>query len=535
MNNDFMRWACLALLGAGSAISQQPASIPSGSSPQSKPAAEASAPMSAYPVMYPSASSMGMRGDKSESPTVPVEDSLFYPSPGNRFRLRWWGVGSGEENLVVNTRWEVVLPDRGIVSVRSRTFKQVRASIDSLFRSQIRIKMLDLQLLDIGKAQVQVTGLVPNPGVIEIAAGERLTTVLGLAGMPVRDLLRSQAGTPPARPGDRFQMPSIRHIQLLRSSGKDTVWCDLARAYNAGEVEQDPRVFSGDVIRVFAQGPVVAVSGDAPYSGFIEMVPGESVRAFVEATGLIGMPAAISVMDNSGGRKSVHGGDLLDTTTAVLELPSKHHRRPADLVWIAGYVQKPGGYIYRPGMTAKQLLAAAGGSLSADEDSSVLVGVKRGWSWIQAGRRQGLELTTQYPEVKQAMVGYQNQMHGNYSEPDAPLQAGDSVLVHQAEKVVWVGGKVNRPGFVPWKKGGSYEDYIAAAGGLADRAWEAHSQVYDQYTDQIVPLDQVIRPGSAILVPEKKYLYFDQWVSLGATVISAMVSIVVLYVTVSNK
>lgn len=533
MNNDFMRWACLALLGAGAAISQQPASISSGSPTQSKSVAEASAP--AYPVMYPAASSAGIRGERSESPTIPVEDSLFFPSPGNRFRLRWWGVGSGEENLVVNTRWEVVLPDRGIVPVRGRTFKQVRASIDSLLRSQIRIKMLDLQLLEIGKAQVQVTGLVPNPGVIEIAAGERLTTVLGLAGLPVRDMLRSQAGSPPTRPGDRFQMPSVRHIQLLRSSGKDTVWCDIARAYNAGEVEQDPRVFSGDVIRVLAQGPVIAVSGDVPFAGFIEMVPGESVGSFVKATGLIEMPSAIAVMDNNGNRKVVHGEDLLDTTAAVLELPSKQHRHPADLVWIAGYVQKPGGYVYRPGMTARQLLAVAGGSLSADEDSSVLVGVKRGWSWIQAGRRQGLDQATQYPEVRQALLGYQLQMRGNYSDPDAPLQAGDSVVVHQAEKVVWVGGKVNRPGFVPWKRNGSYEEYIAAAGGFADRAWDARTVIYDQYTDQVVPLEQTIRPGSSILVPEKKYLYFDQWISLGATVVSTMVSIVVLYVTVSNK
>jgi len=133
------------------------------------------------------------------------------------------------------------------------------------------------------------------------------------------------------------------------------------------------------------------------------------------------------------------------------------------------------------------------------------------------------------------MQGYQRQMVGNYSDPDAPLQGGDSVIVHQAELVVWVSGLVNRPGFVPWKKGNSYTDYVEAAGGYADRAWTSRVQIYDVYTDQAVPLKQPIRPGSAVIVPEKRYLYFDQWITLTATALSAIVSVMYFYVATSTK
>jgi cytochrome oxidase assembly protein ShyY1 len=76
---------------------------------------------------------------------------------------------------------------------------------------------------------------------------------------------------------------------------------------------------------------------------------------------------------------------------------------------------------------------------------------------------------------------------------------------------------------------------VIAAGGYADRSWEEKTQIFDLFSDQPVPRGQPIRPSSAVIVPEQRYLYFDQWISLGATVVSAVVSMVYLYVALGTK
>lgn len=478
------------------------------------------------------ASYFGARSEKPEGPALAIEDSLFFLSPGDQLKLRWWGIGTGSEDLIVNTRWELVIPDRGVIKAKGIPFSKVRDSIEALLRSQIKIKMIDLQIVDIVPAQVQVTGLVPNPGSFEVAAGSRLSAVIQLAGLNLKEVLRSQASSAPPRPGDRYRLPSVRRILLVRGGG-DSVWCDLAKAWNAGSITDDPRLFSGDRIRIFEQGPLVGVSGNAPFAGFLEYVPGESVGSFLQISGLKDVPSKVEILGKDGVRRQALAGGSLDSQSALVELPIKQYERPASLLWIAGYVHRPGGYVYKPGMTAKDLVREAGGSLGAD-DSTMIVGVKRGWNWLQAGRRPGLEATTQYLEVKQAMSSYLQQMRGNYSDPTTPLQPGDSVVVHQAEQVVWVGGNVNKPGFVTWQQGYNADDYVQLAGGYGDRAWLDRTRVYDLYSDQVVPLGQPIRQGAAVVVPEKRYLYFDQWVALGATVISAVVSVMYFYVSVSK-
>lgn len=473
------------------------------------------------------------RADKPEGPALAIDDSLFFLSPGDRLKLQWWGVGSGAEDLIVNTRWEVVVPDRGLVKVKGIPFSKVRDSLEALIRSQLRVKLIDLQVVEIVPAQVQVTGLVPNPGAFEVAAGMRLSALLKHAGVNLSEALRSQAAGTPPRQGDRFRVPSARRILLVRGGGRDSVWCDLARAWNAGSLQDDPRLFTGDRVQVYQQGPLVALSGNVPFGGYLEYVPGETVESLLQISGIQDHNLSVEGQNIDGVRRVLRRTDLLDSNLAVIELPNLTYRPMTPIVWIAGCVKKPGGYIISNGMTSRDLMKLAGGSLVGD-DSTIAVGIKRGWTWLQAGRRPGLEATTQYPEVKIALSSYIQQMRGNYADPDARLQAGDSVIIHQAEQVVWVGGLVNRPGFVTWKPGLTADDYIAAAGGYAQRAWTSRVRIYDLYTDQVVPLGQPIRQGSAILVPEERYISWDQWIVVVASIITSAVSAGGFYLQVTK-
>lgn len=459
----------------------------------------------------------------SESPAFFVDDTLFMLSPGDRLLVRWWGVGSGSENVVVDSRWNLVVPDVVSLHVRNMTFDRVRDTLETLFRKRSNAKMVDVQLSEVANASVQVTGLVPSPGLYEVKAGTRLTKVLEQAGMQPGKLIREVAMSQPPRQGDRYRLPSIRKVALVRVRMKDTLWCDLARAYNGGDPSNDPLVFTGDQVQVVPQGRVVAITGDAPIQGYVEQLPGETLGRFLQAVGVFEQDSAV-VRSSDGTERVIKSGDVLPAEVALVKLPPIAHTTSATLVWITGFVERPGGYALEAGMTAQDLVRAAGGTGARSEDSSIVVGIKRGWNWLSPNPKSGMEDETPYPEVRFALREYLNHGSRQYTSPHEPLQPGDSVVVVMAERVVWVGGQVKNPGFVTWKKGATIDDYVKAAGGYGARPWESRAYIYNMYTQRRTMVGEPIEQGSAIIVPEKRYIYPEQWISIAATVASLLIA-----------
>jgi protein involved in polysaccharide export with SLBB domain len=474
------------------------------------------------------------RQSSGEAPALSIVDSVFFLSPGDQLQLRWWGISTGDERLSVNTRWEIVVPDIGKINVRGVRFDHVRDSLENMIRHRSQVRLVDLQITRVSRASVQVTGLVPRPGALDLSPGTRLSDALEEAGLSMQDIMHSIAGNTPPRPGERYRMPSVRRILLIRGGGSDSVWCDLAQAYNAGVTENNPPLFQGDRIEVLPQGALIALSGSAPMAGYIEVVPGETVAQFLRAGGVTSPPSEIRAVFVDGRQTTLHSGSILDTTLSLVEAPIQRHRPLPQFVWVAGLVRNPGGYILEPGMTAKDLVRKAGG-IPGGDDSGYVLALKRGWMWIRPGHRPGLEGSTQYPEVRAALQGYLNQGRGYYSSIETPLQPGDSVLVQIVEQVVWVSGQVNNPGYVPWVRGATMDDYVKAAGGYSARPWPSHARLYNLFTDQVIPVDGEIPPSTAIIVPEKRYIYPDQWVTIVATIVGLAVSVASFYIMATSS
>lgn len=483
------------------------------------------------------ASLLRLRGTRAAPTSVPalsIVDSVFFLSPGDQIRLRWWGNGTGDEQLSVNTRWEIVVPDIGKVDVRGMRFDLVRDSLENMVKRRTKVRLIDLQIMHLSRASIQVTGLAPHPGAFDLPPGTRLSVALEEAGISMQDVMHSIAGNTPARPGERYRMPSVRRILLVRGGGTDSFWCDLALAFNAGSTAHNPPLFQGDRIEVLPQGPLVALSGSAPMAGYIEAVTGETVGDFLRAGGVTTPPASVRGLYPDGREITLSASSPLDTNLTLLEAPMERHRPLPRFVWVAGLVRNPGGYILEAGMTASDLVKKAGG-IPGGDDSGYVVALKRGWMWIRPGHRPGLEGATQYPEVRAALQGYLTQGRGYYSSTETPLQPGDSVLVQIVEQVVWVSGQVNHPGYVPWKKGATLADYVEAAGGYSTRPWASRTRLYNMFTDQVIPVGQEIPPSTAIIVPEKRYLYPDQWVTIVATVVGLAVSVASFYIMATSN
>lgn len=463
---------------------------------------------------------------KQEFPTYPIVDSLFHLSAGDQLRLRWWGIGSGDQDLVVDTRGDLVLPDMGRVHATSHSFKVVRDSVEAMLHRRTKVSLIDLQIVKIMMAQVRISGLVPSPGLFEVPPGARLSQVIAQAGLDIDVLMRRMQGGDAIWQPSQDRAPSLRRVLVIRG-GVDSSWYDLVQALRSGDPSQDPPLFYGDRIVLVPRGPIAQITGGVDFPGGVEFVPGEPLNRFLFAAGEDS--SLTPEVEGCSGQASVL---KMDSSVSLVRFPVKPMPNRPQIAWVLGKVQRQGAYSLKLGTTAQDLVAQAGG-VPGGTDSGVVVAIKRGWAWLGAGRERGLAEATQYPEVRFAMLAYFSQMRGTYVDPQTPLQAGDTVFVHPAEQVVWVGGEVKKPGFVPWKKGAGIDDYVAAAGGYADRAWSTRTRVFDLQSGlSLEAKSAAIRPGAAVIVPESRYIPPDQWLGIAASVASLALTMVILYVTV---
>lgn len=476
---------------------------------------------------------LGTGKTKLSVPAIAIPDTLFFLSPGDQLLLRWWGIGKGSEQLVVDTRRELVLPDIGRINVERISLRQVRDTVQAIYEKRVRARLVDLQVIHVSQARVTVIGFSPRIGSMSVPSGTPASEVLSLAGINVGEsLVRT---TVPSGALERRNKPlsSLRGV-VLRRSGGDSSRLDLARAINLGSKSDDPPLFSGDELILFPRGRVVLISGNVPRSGEFETVGGESIGEFLTAAGATRLPSKVEVSLQSGALRQVSTSDPLDDNMEMIHVPWSDPEIRPGVVWVMGEVSRPGPVPAGLASTVSHALHAAGG-LAISEDSAIMVPVKSGWPAITAPRTPRSADVMQIPEVRLALQGHGVRMKGNYSGSDPELHPGDTVWVYRAEQVVWVGGAVRRPGFVSWRKGADMQDYVGQAGGFGTRASKGKIVAFDLYTDQQIDRGQEIRPGAAVIVPEKKYIDPLTWLAAVGTIVSLFVTAGTFYITATQQ
>lgn len=471
--------------------------------------------------------------EEDRSPTIAVEDSVFVLSPGDKLRLQWWGTGSGDVTMVVDTKRSLLVPEIGEIDVRNLSFRDVRDTLQSLIQKRFHPRLISLRLLEIQSATIWLTGVMQNPGPQQIAPGTRLSKALLLGGVAPSELLQTSMNSPAPRSEDGILMPSMRHILVIRNN-RDTLIADLARAFRAGIASLDPPLYSGDRIILVPETRHCGMNSGLTHAGMVECRGGDSVRAILQAAGIQFLPDSVRITNVRGEERVATVDQVIDSEVVLLSLNRRIDSERRKVVFIGGRVFQPGAYFFRQGMTIRELVQVSGGVIGGD-DSGIIVGIRRGGASVLPGRRQGLETLPAVAEVAKAYQAYLGTWRGLYSHDDLPLEPEDSVVVKSAQRVVWVGGRVARPGFVPWKKGGNWKHYISEAGGLTSDAWESRTQLINPITEQPGSPEGEILPGSALLVPEERYIPPEQWIAISISVVSLISSLVTIFILLDSR
>jgi polysaccharide biosynthesis/export protein len=400
---------------------------------------------------------------------VPVPPD-YVIGPGDQVRVQLFGQESAQHNLVVSRDGSLTFPRLGPVVVAGMSFQQLREVIQQRVSEQMIGVSANVTMGELRSIRVFVLGDVNRPGSFTVSGLSSMTNALFASG------------------GVNL-VGSLRNIQLKRN-GELVQRLDLYDLLLNGDNSDDARLMPNDVLFVPPRGPTVAVSGEVQRPAIYELAGERTLAQVIRLAGGL-MPTAyqgevrLERVDSAGGRTvqthdlaaqagrdaAVRSGDIV-SVGRVLDVLTDH-------VTLAGHVQRPGAYQWRPGMRLSDLVGSVN-QLKSDADRHyVLI------------RRQ--------PDLSGPVEVFSADLAAALTNPRGPedplLRDLDEVTVFdlgsgrvavmepllqqlrrqavfgEPAREVTVGGMVRAPGTYPLEPGMRVSDLIRAGAHLSDSAY----------------------------------------------------------------
>lgn len=434
---------------------------------------------------------------------------------GDQVAVHAWGSVDINEIFTVDGQGNIFIPGIGpvkVAGVRNASLSNVvRAKIKEVYINSFEVYT---NLVTAQPVLVYVTGAVNHPGRYAGLPSDSVLFFLDLAG-----------GVDPA-------LGSYRRIDVVRD-GKRLAGVDLYDFLMNGRIPT-VQFRDGDTILVRQRGPVVELTGDVARDALVELdpkkrtgadllavLPGKPGTASVSLTGFRNDAPFSSTLTlerfrtqvlQDGDRVTLSGAGLSPTVLVNVEgehlgAPVMAVRRGARLVDVLNHIHvdptladTSGVHLRRSSVARAQRDAINDALFRLERDALLSLSDSSGEAAI---RTQEADLTQRFVERARNIdpLGRVVTAHDGRQQ-NIPLEEGDTIVIPLRTSVVRISGQITMAQAVAHQEGWTIEDYIAQAGGFADRA-DRDSVLVLKPSAQVVivdDLDRRVAPGDEILV-----------------------------------
>lgn len=463
----------------------------------------------------------------------PVDPKTYIVGPGDEFKVTIIQLEPKELNIVVSPDNKIYIPKIGIVEIKNNTLEEVYSLIKELIKEQYSSREIYVALTKIRQFKVRLSGNVPKSMTIPAYATDRVSEIIDKAGA-----LKPNSST--------------RKIKIIRAETRKIIDVDLTKYFTTAEDIYNPYVQGGDNIIVpeVSQDIEIHISGEVPVKDAdFEYVEGDSLSTLIRfAQGFLITAYLDSVeftrynkninryetkfLNLSSWRGKIYNFEQSLQGDFQLEPGDRVHIRK-DPKWvnnryikIDGQVKYPGKYaITKEDTRIADIINRAGGFVedAAPELSEYIRQKEADLPDLELERLKKIpqvdmsESEIRYfqariRERKGSMaIDLLNAISDETSIDNIIVEDRDSLFIPRKKNYIIVQGRVNNPGAIIYKKGFTYLDYIALAGGFGYRADDDETFITKPGGEQFLANDMnyIIEPGDVILVPPKKE--FDFW------------------------
>ena len=392
-----------------------------------------------------------------------IEPDKYILGPGDVLRVFVVQENNKTESFTVSVSPTgfIFLPLVGSIKVLNLTLSDATREISrQLVRFYPRSNIY-VDLINVKKVNIVITGEVVNPGNYKVSALSTLDDVLKTAGG-----LKASA--------------SYRRIVIKR--GEKVLELDYLKFLKYGDTSQNPYVEEGDFIYVPLMGDRVKILGRVKSPGEYEVKDGERLKDVLDMAGGLAINASLfdATLDRVDGTRiyldlyGLYYGDKERKDKANIELKDGDSitvLTETKRVYVLGFVANPGPIQLVEEIKTGPQGEEIGGVTQAVVGAKISELIKRAGGVLPNGSTRRIELRRGGRESDKIIVDlYRVLVLGEESEEDIKVNPGDVIYVPPVLKSIKVLGQVRNPGVYEIVEGDRIRDIILKAGGLTEKA-----------------------------------------------------------------
>lgn len=499
--------------------------------------------------------------------TFPVDKAVnpdnYIVGPNDMFNLGIFGYLNQSIPLVVNLEGSLVIPTVGEIRVNGLSLTETKTKVIKAVKKRYYSSDISLTLSAPRVFLVSVLSSVQKK--MEVTPLTRASDVVSLVFYDTLDVTNLKYKKT-NETNEFIPEISLRNIEIMHKDGTKS-FADLYRYFATNDDKFNPYLQEGDLLKIpFGQiiKNYVTVTGAVQLGGTYEYNVNDDLESVVS----LGRGFEPDAEPDSITVYRIEPGASKYTSYYLSYSKDKNFKiNVYDRVFVnfktdnvknlsvtvLGEINKPGIYpIAQKNTTLKEVIEMAGGLKSTaylplcilfrkyddeytrKDTAEIFLNLRANDLIVQTKDKENFDVDV-LSRRNRVVVDFQKLFAENDMTQNVVLENKDVIYINDDKKIVYVFGQVSNEGYVPYKEGENFEYYIQKAGGYSLAAEESDTRVIRFNSRGWYKADKTeVRSGDFIYVPKVVKSTFGDNITLIATIVGSLVSILSTYLLIKS-
>lgn len=500
--------------------------------------------------------------------SFPVEKAInsekYFVGPNDLFNLSIYGYVNQNIPMMVNLEGALIIPTVGEININGLSLKEAKEKVIRAVKKRYYSSEVSLSLTTPRTFLISVSSSVQKK--LEVNPLVRPSDIISLI---FYDTLNVPQNNYKINNPKEFFNPeiSLRNIEVVRKNGT-IVNVDLYKYFSTNDDSFNPYFLEGDIIKI-PYGQLsknnITIEGAVQLSGVYEYNKNDDLASIIGlARGFEADADQDSIrvfrLSSSTNKYEVVSLSFKDNKNFKINLfdriivKYKSNFAKNLSVTVLGEVNNPGIYPITPkNTTLKDVIEMTGGFKSTaylplsivfrkydqeytkKDTNEILINMRTNDLIINEKDKASFERDV-ISRRNRMVVDFEKLFQYNDLSQNIVLEDKDVIYINDDKKVVYVYGQVLNEGYVQFKENEDYEYYINKSGGFSLAADKSDTRVIKFNSRGWYKTNETkIMSGDFIYVPKKSPTEFKESLTIIATMIGVVASILTTYLLIKQN
>lgn len=504
----------------------------------------------------------------SQLKSFPVDKAInadkYIVGPNDMFNLSIFGYINQTIPLIVNLEGSLVIPTVGEVKVNGLTLNEAKDRVIKSVKKRYYSSEISLNISNPRTFLISVLSSVQRK--MEVSPLSRTSDVLNLIFYDTISVSKTIYQL--NNPKEHFRSEiSLRNIELTRKTG-EIVNVDLYKYFYTNDDKYNPYFLEGDLLKIpYGQliKNYVTIEGAVQLAGVYEYNKNDDLETVISLARGFDKDAELDSLsifqfNPENNKYNIINLSFTDNKNYKINVfdrifvKYKSNYVKNMSVTVLGEVNRPGVYpITFKNTTLKEVIEMTGGfkptaylplsivfrhfdqEYNKADTNEILVNMRTNDLIVNDKDKASFERDI-ISRRNRLVVDFEKLFKENDLSQNIIIEDKDVIYINDDKKIIYVYGQVLNEGYIPFKEGEDYEYYINKAGGFSLAADKGDTRIIKFNSRGWYKADETkVMSGDFIYVPKKSPIEFREYLTIVATMIGVVASILTTYLLIKQN